>query len=563
MIKNMDFAGSDERVKKYLLPKRVLSQWGQVSDADKLLEKKTIQIGTNESVFTVFENGDGEENAAILLDFGVEITGGAKLLTCFCEGEPYLELRLCFGESAAEAMSTLHNKNALNDHSTRDMTVRIPQLSDMEFGQTGYRFLKLELLSKNTKIRLKSIYGVFIYRELEYKGEFECDNDLINRIYDVSAYTCHLNMQSMLWDGVKRDRLVWIGDMHPEMLTIRSVFGYHKIVDEGLAFAIEQNPLPGYPNGMVTYAMWWLIILRDWYYYHGDKGLLGRYSQYVRELLPQLCTLVHEDGSDDLGQYDTGYFLDWQSFFKPQAVSGVRALFSLALDAGAELCAVLGYDNLKQNCREKSVCLKNKVTGPWDRKQVAAMMCLAGHVDAVKAARDVLLPGGAKGISTFMSYYILSALAAAGKTEQALSILSEYYGGMLAAGATTFWEDFDIDWLKPGAAIDKVLLPGEYDIHGDNGAHCYVGYRHSLCHGWSSGPVPFLAEKVLGVRILEPGCKRIAIIPDLGDLKWVKGSYPTPYGVMDIYHEKAKDGTIKSQFTAPNGIEVEVDTINK
>ena len=35
-------------------------------------------------------------------------------------------------------------------------------------------------------------------------------------------------------------------------------------------------------------------------------------------------------------------------------------------------------------------------------------------------------------------------------------------------------------------------------MHGDNGAHCYSGFRHSLCHGWSAGPVPFLAEAVLG-----------------------------------------------------------------
>ena len=32
-------------------------------------------------------------------------------------------------------------------------------------------------------------------------------------------------MQDYLWDGIKRDRLVWIGDMHPETMTIGAVFG--------------------------------------------------------------------------------------------------------------------------------------------------------------------------------------------------------------------------------------------------------------------------------------------------------------------------------------------------
>ncbi len=37
-----------------------------------------------------------------------------------------------------------------------------------------------------------------------------------------------------------------------------------------------------------------------------------------------------------------------------------------------------------------------------------------------------------------------------------------------------------------------------YKIHlvdrGDFGAYCYLGFRHSLCHGWSSGVVKFIQE---------------------------------------------------------------------
>ena len=155
-----------------------------------------------------------------------------------------------------------------------------------------------------------------------------------------------------------------------------------------------------------------------------------------------------------------------------------------------------------------------------------------------------------------MSYYMLSALADAGKTAEALSMLKTYYGGMLKAGATTFWEDFDIDWLKDGAALDS--LSGEYDIHGDNGAHCYIGYRHSLCHGWSSAPAAFLAERVLGIRLLEPGCRRIGIYPELGGLEWAEGEYPTPYGTVSVKCRKTGDGKISVEYKAPEQIEIEI-----
>ena len=53
-------------------------------------------------------------------------------------------------------------------------------------------------------------------RDLQYLGSFECSDERLNTIWQTGAYTVHLNMQDYLWDGIKRDRLVWIGDMHPE-----------------------------------------------------------------------------------------------------------------------------------------------------------------------------------------------------------------------------------------------------------------------------------------------------------------------------------------------------------
>ena len=91
-----------------------------------------------------------------------------------------------------------------------------------------------------------------------------------------------------------------------------------------------------------------------------------------------------------------------------------------------------------------------------------------------------------------MSYYLLTAIASKDK-KLAIELMKEYYGAMLDKGATTFWEDFNIDWIKDGGRIDEIN-PNKKDLHGDNGAFCYIGYRHSLCHGWSSGVIKFIKE---------------------------------------------------------------------
>jgi hypothetical protein len=137
-----------------------------------------------------------------------------------------------------------------------------------------------------------------------------------------------------------------------------------------------------------------------------------------------------------------------------------------------------------------------------------------------------------------------------------LETLKNYYGAMLDLGATTFWEDFDIRWAENTCRLDEICDGTKKDIHGDFGKYCYIGYRHSLCHGWSSGPVAFLTEYVLGIQIKGEGCSEIEITPHLGHLRHVKGSIATPYGKLTVEHMKRADGTVETKIDAPKEITV-------
>ena len=125
---------------------------------------------------------------------------------------------------------------------------------------------------------------------------------------------------------------------------------------------------------------------------------------------------------------------------------------------------------------------------------------------------------------------------------------------MLDLGATTFWEDFNLDWIPNAAPIDEPVPAGKKDIHGDFGAYCYPGFRHSLCHGWSSGPTTWLSDHVLGIKIVDVERKQISIEPHLGKLEWAKGTYPTPWGVIEVSHEKKADGKIATKVKLPKGV---------
>ena len=549
IMENMPFVASDERVRKFLLPEKIVKTGGNVKNTDALLRAKPLQIGLNENDLCTLSN-DGGENAFLVLDFGREIHGGIRLLNFVSEKTAYPRVRLTFGESLSEAMSAVGQKGACNDYSVRDFEIPLPSYSDQEWGQTGFRFVKIELCEQDAGISLKSALAVFIYRDLEYKGSFRCSDEKINKIYDTAAYTCHLNLQHMVWDGIKRDRLVWIGDMHPEMLTVRSVFGPLDIIAKSLDFARDQAPLPLYMNGMASYSLWWLIIVWDWYFYTGDIDFLKSEGEYARSLLKQLCGKVGEDGGDCL----ESYFLDWPTHQKPiSEKSGVRALLKIALSKGQKLCSALGDKELSALCGEKAEALAKLPPEHQNQKQTAAVAALSGLLSDNEAAK-VIKDGGVKGLSSYLLFYTLKELS---KTdpECALSLLKDYECRQLDRGATTFFEDYDVSWEQN--AGDILSLSKNEDIHGDRGDYCYKGFRHSLCHGWASGAVPFLAECVAGIEIAEPGCKKIRISPKMCGLDFIKVSYPTPLGILKAEIRRSGNG-FSTEYSAPEGMTVEI-----
>ena len=81
MISKMNFCGQDEKIKKYLMPEKLLLKAGDVSGEENIFIKKDIQISTTEPDCLVMSNSGGGEHAAVLLDFGFEFSGGVKILT--------------------------------------------------------------------------------------------------------------------------------------------------------------------------------------------------------------------------------------------------------------------------------------------------------------------------------------------------------------------------------------------------------------------------------------------------------------------------------------------------
>ncbi|WP_036196351.1 alpha-L-rhamnosidase-related protein [Maribacter antarcticus] len=544
-----------EMVKTYLTPHRIVWQSDDsetyIKNAKTLLKKGNGQVAVNDKNLFRFVSTENKK-PGILLDYGKEIQGGVKISMGIRKSKTPLKLRLRFGESVGEAMSNIGGKqNATNEHSLRDFIIEVPWLGSVEVGETGFRFLRVDVVEADEIAPIKSIDAAFVYRDIPYLGSFESNDERLNKIWMTGAYTVHLNMQNYLWDGVKRDRLVWVGDMHPEVMTINTVFGNHDIVHKSLDLARDQHPLPQWMNGISSYSMWWLLIHKNIYDYHGDESYLKEQETYMIGLLEQLSTFINDKNKEIL---NGNRFLDWPTSEKPEAIhAGLQAMMVMTFKAGAEMMVILGKNDLETKYAKIAERLKKHKPKDNTTKQAAALMVLADLLDAEKVNTQVLTKDGVQRMSTFYGYYILEAMAKAKDYDGGLRVIRDYWGGMLDLGATTFWEDFDVLDVANSGRIDEMIPSSNFDIHGDFGEYCYVGYRHSLCHGWASGPTSWLSQHVLGIHVLDGGTK-VKIKPNLGDLEWAKGSFPTKYGVLKVSHQKSSNGSIKTEVDAPEGL---------
>ena len=532
---------------EFVYPVRIIKADGIISGGENFLinRDEIASFGNDNLIRMRNENGI---KSYVILDFGKEICGGVRIVTAIVKGLT-TKIRLVFGESVSEAMSSIGEKGATNHHSPRDFGAMISNLSALEFGRTGFRFVKIELEEEDAEVAFKSVIGLCSLPEEKLVGKIETDDETINKILETAVYTCTLNMQDGYFlDGIKRDRLVWSGDMYSEIKTALCSFGNTPHTKQSLDFVKTTTPDGFWMNNIPSYDAWWVINVCEYYNYSGDSAYLTKNLNNMNAAMKELDACIDEDGTMDFGE--TGrklglheFFLDWPTDGTKDAVTGTALLILYA--------ARIFRETAKDAACDETICSINRklqryISEETSKKQIAAFQVLCGQLS--DGLKRLLEKDGASGFSTFMSYFILKALAESG-SNRTVDFIKEYYGGMLGRGATAFWEDFDVSWLDGSGRIDEIPAPDKKDLHADYGQFCYKGLRHSLCHGWSSGVVPFFIEEIVGLKILEPGFKKIAVRPDLGGLKYISAKIPTPYGVMNI---EVKNG--KADVVLPNGI---------
>jgi hypothetical protein len=482
------------------------------------------------------------EAPSLLLDFGREVSG--RLLVesaCDC----IATLSIAYGESEIEAMSTGLTPGRQGGNYLGTNVVEVPAHGIARGPKSGFRYIRIAFLRGASLTTFKSIRVEGIYYPVAYAGHFESSDPLLNRIWETGAYTAHLCMQDGIWDAIKRDRGRWAGGLDVVGTVISTVFGDSLLIEDTLRRLVPEGtgPAPAI-NGIPSYSALWITSLYSLYLHTGDRAFLASQRDNLLRLLAGMDTTLDSNGL--LANTKQAWlFVDWAPglyAYTPEARIGTELQYIRAYTAAARLFTYLGDtpNNAKYEARaRKSIAaaqtaFRDPNTGTYgttwqlnslatltiaDSKDTAIWNSILSHVQQDSPTDQTISP--------YFNAYLLDAMASLGHRREALDWIRQYWGGMLAEGATSFWENYDLRWPKSNPHLSLQ-------------AHETSGYFVSLAHGWSAGPTTWLTENILGITPLDPGYGTVDIHPDLLDLAWAYGAAPTPHGLIKINVDKQR-----------------------
>jgi hypothetical protein len=459
----------------------------------------------------------------LLLDFGRELNGRILLRA----GPHAAQAHVRYGESIGELLHAPY---------LGEFSLDAQSNSEARGPKSAFRYALVHI---DNDSKDAGIVAEGVYYPVTRIGNFESSDARLNKIWETAVYTAHLSMQDSILDGIKRDRGRWIGDDEVINRVIADVFGDNRLVKAALEDAIGPSPVTDHVNGLPGYSAWWVIAEAEYVRRRGDLRQLQSVKARLLELLPRM-----ERELDTRGVYVAASgakpFVDWAKDLSADSSEARRAThfeYMLAFRQAAWLLHLAGDEAnaSKYGVRADAMTeaaqkyLKGESGAYGDRWQTNAIAVLASAATST-AQRDAIWKVLARTvygrkpedvITPYYGSYLLSAMAELGHRKEALDWMRAYWGGMLVAGATSFWEAWDPAWA------------GE-DSHARLEADGKVGYNASLAHGWASGPAAWLLEEVLGVRAVQPGFGIVQIRPDIAGLDWARGAIATPLGAVHV-----------------------------
>ena len=516
----------------------------------RLLRRQLLPVGSEPIGPSDSHDGsDVEAATGMLYDFGREVFG--YLILTRQEGT----ICVYYGESREEALDKAHCETLdilrpghRQPQSKAFRFVYIETAPDGRYADVLMDFEYAPSTAAAPATAAAALSAVSPSDPPAASGSFRCSDPLLNRIWEVSAYTLDLTTREFFVDGIKRDRWTWSGDAIQSYLMNYYLRFDTPCVRRTIRQLRGKDPVTAHVNTIMDYTFYWFKSVLDYYQYTGDTA-------FVSEMWPRMVTLMdyvlgrtNRDGMAE-GKADDWLFIDWVDF--PMHKRGTLCFEQILLYKALETMAVCarlvsshgGYSATlpHPDYAALSTALRNRIKQTfWSYGQKAYLHAiedgrlnpqvtkfpnmfailygLSYEEERKEIMKSVMLNPAVDPITTpYMRFYELETLCMDGRFTEVLQEMRDYWGGMLGEGATSFWEKY----VPTERGTQHLAMYGR-------------PYGKSLCHAWGASPIYLLGKYYLGVRPTKPGYAEYEVHPALGGLDWLEGDVPMPGGSIHV-----------------------------
>lgn len=450
----------------------------------------------------------------MLYDFGKE------MFSCLCIEKAVASrpLVITYGESEAEA---LDHPNAL--------------VRETVCGESSYRLVPRAFRYVHIAFDQSApltVYADYEYNPIEDVATFECNRAKVKKIWDVCSYTFHLNSREFYLDGIKRDRWVWSGDAYQSYMANLYLYFNPAMTRRTIIALLGKPPYEQHINTINDYSAYLIIGAYDYYYATGDETFVKIYFERLKALYDFIEGRLDENGYV-CARHGDWIFIDWSDMDKGGPLCAEQILLWQCRKAMAALAEICGLDSSKY-LKDAETLKKKIMRDYWREDRGAFIDCyttgkenVTRHANIFAIMYDFVSPTRARRIvrsvlendevtqitTPYFEFFELCALCKMGKLQFAQKKIESYWGGMVALGATSIWEEFN-----PNEVGNE-----HYAMYGKP-------YGRSLCHAWGSGPIYLLGRYCMGVYPTSVAYKTYRVEPNLGMYKTIKGIVPLPDG---------------------------------
>lgn len=377
------------------------------------------------------------------------------------------------------------------------------------------------------------------YREsgydAEFTGRFACEDEVLNRLWTMSARTLYITMRDNYMDCPDRERAQWWGDVTSEMLITmyaldtKSYLLYEKGVDTLVNWSNEKFggkmqtvvPIKNAQFELPLQMLAGICGFWDYYRYTGRAEILEKTFDLSVKYLENWK--VAEGGvSHYPGTWD---WQDWGDKFDVALLDTAWYYFALKSLIGAARVLGREYKELKDKAAaiEKGFekrfyrggCYAAEGVEADDRANAVALLCgLIPEERYGEIQKNVFEK--VFNSSPYMERYVLEAMCEAGFSEKAAERMKNRYRAMekFTIGGykyTTLWEL----WDRTGGTMN---------------------------HAWSGAPLIVLSSRFAGIVPLKPGWEEIEIAPAFGGLNEIDTAFDTVKGRIEarIYLDRGE-----------------------